>query len=71
MWLILREAFGWALVVLGLVMIGFVFVMAINRSVLEAIAVSIPATVVFRSGIGLVKLAFASRIASAIATDSK
>ena len=61
-----RELLGWALAALGMVMIGLVVMLAINRSVLEAIAVSFPATIVFRAGIGFVRMAVAGRIAAAI-----
>jgi hypothetical protein len=64
MWLIVRELIGWLLVAVGLAMIGFVLFLANSRAVLEALAVSLPATVVFRCGIGLVKLAFAARVAT-------
>jgi hypothetical protein len=45
-------------------MIVILVFLAIERQILEAIAVSIPATVVFRSGIGLVRLATAARLAT-------
>ena len=48
MWLIVRELIGWLLVAVGLAMIGFVLFLANSRAVLEALAVSLPATVVFR-----------------------
>jgi hypothetical protein len=64
MWLTIREIVGWGLTVVGLVMIFILVFLAIERQILEAIAVSIPATVVFRSGIGLVRLATAARLAS-------
>ena len=64
MWLIVRELVGWILVAVGLAMIGFVLFLANNLAVLEALAVSLTATVVFRCGIGLVKLAFAARVAT-------
>lgn len=69
MWLIFRECIGWVLVLLGLALIGFVVNMALNRNVLEAVAVSIPATIVFRSGVAFVKLAVAGRIAGRIARE--
>ncbi len=63
MWLLIRELVGWVLVVFGIVLIWFVLNLALERSVLEAAALSLPATVVFRSGIGFVRLATAGRIA--------
>ncbi len=59
-----REIIGWLLVAVGLALIGFVLHLALNRSVIEAVALSLPSTVVFRAGISLVKLAAAGRIAA-------
>lgn len=69
MWLLIRELIGWALVVVGLAMIGFVLYLANHRAVLEALAVSLPATVVFRCGVGFVRLAVAARAARGMAAD--
>lgn len=63
MWLTIREVIGWALTVFGLVLIMILVYLALERQILEAIALSIPATIVFRSGIGLVRLATAARLA--------
>ena len=67
--LLIREIVGWLIVVAGLILVGFVLQLALNRSVLEAMALSLPATIVFRSGVGLVKLAAAGRIAAAVSKD--
>ena len=64
MWIVFREIIGWVLTVAGLLLIGVVLMLALNRNVFEAMALSLPATVVFRSGIGLVRLAAAGRIAT-------
>jgi hypothetical protein len=69
MWLNLREAVGWMLVLAGLIMIGVVMSLALNRQMTESLAVSIPATVVFRSGIGLIRLATSARCARAMVRD--
>ena len=61
--LLVREMIGWVFVVLGLALIGFVVYMALNRRVVEGLVVTLPAIVVFRAGIGLVRLATAGRIA--------
>jgi hypothetical protein len=71
MWLTIRELMGWALTLIGLVMIFILVFLALERQILEAIAVSIPATVVFRSGIGLVRLATAARLASETVNGAK
>ena len=59
----IREGIGWVFVGLGLILIWFVFDLAMKRQILEAFALSLPATIVFRAGIGFVKLAMAGRIA--------
>ncbi len=66
MWLSIRELAGWGLTVVGLVLILIMVSQAMERHALEAIAISIPATVVFRSGLGLVRLATAARLASGL-----
>lgn len=66
MGLLIREIIGWVFVGLGLLLVAVLFVMATNRQVIEAAALSIPATVIFRGGLGLVRLASAGRIATAI-----
>ena len=63
----IRETIGWVFVGLGLILIWFVFDLAVKRQILEAMALSLPATIVFRAGIGFVKLAMAGRIAERLA----
>ncbi len=60
----IRELTGWLLTLLGLGLIGIVLYLAINRYVFEAMALSLPGVIVFRAGIGLVRLAVAARVAS-------
>ena len=64
MGLLVREIVGWVFVALGLVLIGFVLHLALSRRVVEGLVVTLPAIVVFRSGIGLVRIATAARIAT-------
>lgn len=64
MWMGVREILGWLIALVGLALIGVVLVLALNRNVVEAVAVSFPAAVVFRAGIGLVRMAAAARIAT-------
>ncbi|MDA7903220.1 hypothetical protein N9B31_06110 [Mariniblastus sp.] len=59
----IREFVGWVLVLLGLGLIGLDFMLAINRNVIEALALAFPSAIVFRSGIGLVRISMAARIA--------
>jgi len=59
----IRELVGWLLVLLGLGLIGVDFMLALNRSVIEALALALPSAIVFRSGIGLVRISMAARIA--------
>ncbi len=64
MWVGIREFIGWLLVVIGLACVGAVVSLALQRNVLGAMALSLPATIVFRSGIGLVRMSAASRVAT-------
>ncbi len=59
----IREFVGWVLVLLGLCLIGVDFMLALNRNVIEALALALPSVIVFRSGIGLVRISMAARIA--------
>ena len=61
--LVVIEVVGWALTVAGLAIVGLIIVLAMNRNVFEAMALSLPAVFVFRAGIGLVRMATAGRIA--------
>ena len=63
MWLTIREMIGWLLVVLGLALIAILVNLAVQRQILEALALTFPATIVFRAGIGLIRLATSARIA--------
>lgn len=65
MWLSFREFIGWAIAAIGLLLIGVVLYLALNRMVFEAMALSLPSLIVFRGGLGLVRLATAGRIAIA------
>lgn len=59
----IREFLGWMIMLLGLVLVGIVLKMALDRQVIEAMALSLPAAIIFRSGVGLVRMSAASRIA--------
>ena len=63
MWLGFREFLGWVLVLVGLALIAVVLLLALSRSVFEALALSFPSAIVFRAGIGLVRMSTAARIA--------
>ncbi len=60
----ISEWIGWAITLLGLLVLFLVIYLAMNRYVFEAMALSLPSVIVFRAGIGLVRLAVAGRIAS-------
>jgi len=66
MWIAFREFLGWIIVLVGLALITMVLLLALDRSVFEALALSLPAAIVFRSGIGLVRMSTAARIALAL-----
>jgi hypothetical protein len=67
----IREIIGWVLVTVGLILIGFVLNLALNRAVIEAAALSLPGTIVFRAGISLVKVAAAGRIAARVVEEER
>lgn len=63
MWNLVLEIVGWTLTAIGLILLLLVVRFAANRAILEAFAIAFPSAIVFRAGIGLVRLASASRIA--------
>jgi hypothetical protein len=69
MWIGIREIMGWLIALIGLALIGVVLILALNRNVFEAMALALPATIVFRSGIGLVRLSAAARVAVQMTAD--
>jgi uncharacterized membrane protein len=58
-----REILGIVLMLIGLGLIGFVLMLALNRNIFEALALSVPAAIVFRAGVGLLRMATAARVA--------
>ena len=71
MWMGIREVMGWLIALIGTALIGVVLLLALNRSVIEAAALSLPAAVVFRAGIGLVRMTTAARIATDLSRRDK
>jgi hypothetical protein len=63
MWLGFREFLGWLITFVGLALIAVVLLLALDRAVFEALALSLPSAIVFRAGIGLVRMSTAARIA--------
>lgn len=63
MWLGFREIIGWVIAAIGLMLVFVVLYLAMNRMVFEAMALSLPSLIVFRGGLGLVRLSTAGRIA--------
>jgi len=57
---------GWLLTLVGLALTGVLIYLAMNRYVFEAMALSLPSVIIFRAGIGLVRMATAGRIAHGI-----
>jgi len=58
-----REFLAIVLMLIGLALIGFVFMLALNGKIFEALACSFPSAIVFRAGVGLFRMATAARIA--------
>lgn len=67
--IIMREVLGWLLAAAGLGLIVYVVILASNRMVLEALAISFPASVVFRVGMGFVRMSVAARIVAQAKRD--
>ena len=65
-----REILGWLLALTGLGLIAYVVILASDRMVLEALAISFPASVVFRVGMGFVRMSVAARIIAASKQNS-
>jgi len=63
MWLTFREITGWLITLIGLGLVLVVLYLALNRQVFEAMALSLPSAIVFRGGIGMLRLASAGRLA--------
>lgn len=64
--LVITEFIGWVLTIAGLAIVALIVVLALKRNVFEAMALSLPSVIVFRAGIGLVRMATAGRIAHRI-----
>ena len=58
-----NEVLGILLMLIGLALIGFLLLLALNRSIFEAAVLSFPAVIVFRAGVGLLRMGTAARIA--------
>jgi hypothetical protein len=62
----LASLMGWLLTLGGLLLVLVVVYLAMNRYVFEAMALSLPSVIVFRAGIGLLRLTMAARIAAGL-----
>lgn len=58
----IREAAGWLLIVLGLLMFGTVYEYCNSRAIFEAGILAVVGIFIFRGGIHLLKVAVAARI---------
>ena len=67
---IVNEILGWGLLVLGIVLILIMINSAANRGILLSMALSIPATVVFRSGVGFLRMNAAYRMAQKVEKEN-
>jgi hypothetical protein len=66
---IVNDILGWGLMLLGLFLIFTMFNCAGNSQILLAIALSIPSTVVFRAGVGFLRMNSAHRLAKQKTND--
>lgn len=60
---IINDLLGWGLLLLGLFLIFVMINSAANKMILLSMALSIPATVVFRAGVGFLRMNAAFRMA--------
>ena len=58
-----NELLGIVFMLIGLALIGVLLILALNRAIFEAAALSFPAAIVFRAGVGLFRMGSATRIA--------
>ena len=58
-----NELLGIVFMLIGLALIGVLLILALNRAIFEAAALSFPAAIVFRAGVGLFRMGSAARIA--------
>ena len=58
-----QQILGVVFMLIGLALIGWVLIFALNRGIIEAAILSFPAAVVFRAGVGLFRMSTAARIA--------
>lgn len=63
---IVNDILGWGLLLLGLLLILVMINSAANRQILLSMALSIPSTIVFRSGVGFLRMNAAYRMAQKI-----
>ena len=66
---LVNDILGWALLILGVILILTMINIAANRQILLSMALSIPSTIVFRAGVGFLKMNAAYRMAQKIEKD--
>ncbi|MEE2642193.1 MAG: hypothetical protein VX768_16305 [Planctomycetota bacterium] len=66
---LVNDILGWALLILGVILILTMISSAANRQILLSMALSIPSTIVFRAGVGFLKMNAAYRMAQKIEKD--
>ncbi len=67
--MILYELTGWALTLFGICLIVLIYFWVLDRQIFGAMALSLPSLIVFRAGIGLIRLAIAARMAKSLSSD--
>ncbi len=66
---IINDVLGWGLLLLGIFLILTMINSAANRQILLSMALSIPSTIVFRAGVGFLRMNAAFRMAQQVKTN--
>ena len=67
---IVNDILGWGLLLLGIFLILVMINSAANRQILLSLALSIPSTIVFRAGVGFLRMNTAYRMAQKIEKEN-
>jgi hypothetical protein len=65
----LRELAGWILLGIGLAMFALVYMWLVNKRIIEGFLLGVAGIMVFRAGIGMLKVAVAARAMGEVKRD--